>query len=408
MAVFHVPNETSARRLYVKTEAERGVAVVPDTRLIADLTITPQGGALRRTEEATGGFDRYATPSRGEVTYGGNLSTILTFENGPQIARWWLAGGGDPATSASGAYTYRQAPAFDVDDVDAFTAYYSVPGLGMHSAGVTVNEGTISMDFDDADGSWKFAGTVTAANQEPLPGGIDGVATAGTTTSITMTGAGWTIDELVGAYVFLHPETPNAIARQITDNTEDSITVSAPFPTAVQVGNQFRIPGQFPAGVATPSGDAIPTATTDVFVDAAGEMGTTLVVGRMIMGSVTVQNNRYSKAFMGSDRAAATRRTGRRGRVVTGQIRVEHDQWYEYDRWKALDELDIRFQSLGPEISPGVRKLAQLDLHNVVFDEPSDQKREANLTRTYGFLGFTDDAAPIIDTTWRNTLPQLA
>lgn len=406
--VYHVPNETSARRLYVKTEAERGVAVVPDTQLIADLTITPRGGALRRTEEATGGFDRMATPSRGEPTYGGNLSTILTFETAPQIARWWLVGGADPATSAGGAYTYRQAPSFDVDDIDAFTAYYSVPGLGMHSPGVTIDEGTISMDFDDADGSWKFAGTVIASNQEPIPGGVDGVATAGSTTTIEMTGASWVVDELIGGYVFLYPQTPNAIARQISDNTADTITVSAPFPAAVQAGDQFRIPGQFPAGVSVTPGDAIPTATTDVFVDPVGGMGETLVVGRMIMGSVTVQNNRYSKAFMGSDRGANTRRTGRRGRVVTGQFRVEHDQWYEYDRWKNLDELDIRFQSLGPEISPGVRKLAQLDLHNVVLDEPSDQEREANLTRTYGFLGFVDHVDPIIDTTWRNALPQLA
>lgn len=405
----HVPNEESARRLFVKTEAVRGTAVIPDRRLIAELGITPSNAALVRTEEATGGFDRLVTPRRGNIEYGGNLGAPMTFQNGPQFMRWLLKGGGTPSTSSGGAYTYLKTPSFDVDDIDSFTAYYGVPGLAMYSRGVMLNEGTISMDLDNADGSWQFSGTAVAANQDPLPGGFDGVATGGTTTTIVMTGAGWTVDALIGGYVFLDHGTPNAITRQIVDNTATELTLSAPLTAPVAAGRTFRIAGLFPAGVPVPAGHAIPTETTDVFVDPAGNIGETVVNGRMIMASLTIQNNRYMKTFMGSDRTKNTGRSGRRARVVTGQLRVEFDQWYEYDRWKAMDKLAIRFKSEGDLIaSSGIRELAQIDVLNAVLDEETSDTREANLTKTVGFVGYVVDTDPICDTRWINDVATLA
>lgn len=74
-------------------------------------------------------------------------------------------------------------------------------------------------------------------------GNIESSATAasGTTTTITVTGTPYTTDQYVGYVVWVHTGTNSGEYREITSNTDNDLTVSPAFTSAIDNTSQFRI-----------------------------------------------------------------------------------------------------------------------------------------------------------------------
>jgi len=69
------------------------------------------------------------------------------------------------------------------------------------------------------------------------------LATSGTTTTITKTAAGWTVDVYLGKSVYITVGTNVGLRRTITTNSATVLTVSPAFPTAIDATSSFQIDG---------------------------------------------------------------------------------------------------------------------------------------------------------------------
>jgi hypothetical protein len=87
----------------------------------------------------------------------------------------------------------------------------------------------------------KSTGTVVHKRVAALVGGVtEGQATSGNGTTLTMTGAGWTVDDLITkAKCFIYAGTGAGQIVAITDNTADTIT--ATFSPALDATSKFRL-----------------------------------------------------------------------------------------------------------------------------------------------------------------------
>lgn len=389
--VLHIPNEVSQRIVLAGFEASPGVPAVPDFQLLGDFTAT-KSHALNRKRETTGSYVGMATPRKQVPTYSGNYGEDLTFESWAQLLRATVRGGATGALvpGSAAVYDHTKAPSQSQDDIEAMTVHYGVDGLGFESRGVTFNEHTLTIDCDDADGVWKFAGPLFLRSKVELAGGHDGVATGGGTTTIVQTGAGWTVNEYLGAYVFQDFGSHIGEVRQVVSNTVDTLTVSTPFSSAVVAGDVFRVEPLFAAGIPIPQNEPIQSYGTKVFLDPYGTpLGTTQVTDRIISTNVTMAVNRTGKRFL-ENRDEISARTGRGDLLVTGQIRFEGDRRDEWREWERLQEFGIRIEQEGSEIEAGFPRMARVDVRRAVWDEPTDDTRESNLTNTLGWVGYID------------------
>src|SRR5699024_9643398 len=155
-----------------------------------------------------------------------------------------------------------------------------IDGLAWMSTGVRHNEFTLNIDVDDADGVWKFNSNLNVGSKSEITD-FEGVATGGTTTTVTMTGAGWSDDEHVGKFVFIDFGTHIGAVRLIAIKTEDSLTVRQAFDETPTARNVFRIEGNLPT-IPVPEWEKIPTYGTQVFIDEVGSIGETLITDRII------------------------------------------------------------------------------------------------------------------------------
>lgn len=390
--VRYIPNEVSQVQVVAGFEDDRGVAAVPDFRLLGEFAAS-KSQALNRKEETTGGYVRMVTPRKELPSYSGTYGEDLNFETFPQLLRAAIKGGGAgtlvPGSAA--VYDYTKSPSKQVDDIETMTVQYGAPGIGMQSRGVTFNEFTVAIDTDDADGVWKWSGPLYLRTQEDLPGGFDGVATGGTVNTVVMTGAAWVPNAYAGAYLVMRFGSGVGEVRQVVSNTADTLTVSTPFATAPAASTVFRIEGQFLAGIAIPDYEAISSYGTKVFLDPLGTaLGTTQIRERIISANITASINRTGKRFLeNKDEMAA--RTGRGSLLITGQIRFEFDRRDEWRAWEELDGFGVRIEQTGDEIEPGFAKRARIDIPNAYWDEPSPDTRESNITNTLSFVAYDAD-----------------
>src|SRR5690606_718310 len=153
-------------------ESIPGVAVTPDFRLLGEFTAS-KSAALSRTPEATGGYDRLATPKRGAVSFSGSYSEAPTYVSLAQLLRVSLRGG-DTVTiilGSNGRYQYSKSAYFDTDDVETMAVHESMPGLGFQATGVRFSDFNINMDAKETGGAWQYsAGQVRMHSYDDLPG----------------------------------------------------------------------------------------------------------------------------------------------------------------------------------------------------------------------------------------------
>lgn len=407
MGISTVLNETASKKVLAYREAVYGVAGTPTSRWMGDLSITKTADLAER-EEMTGGYDRMVSPRQQPAVFAGTYAEDLSFENFPQHLQYWIKGGvtGVSDTETTPGYVHTYAPTFAADDIASASLQYGVDGLGYLSTGVRHDDGTITIDVDDQDGVWKASFTEFVRSKEILPTVITGVATGGTGTTLTMTGAGWTIDALIGRYVNLDPNHAGQV-YQITDNDATSITWAETASPAPTNGTEFRIEAAFTSGISIPDNEYIPTYGTQVFIDPlGGTIGDTEVLDRIISLNVQVVNNRTAKRFLNNSKNEVSKKTGRGGRRIMGQIRVEFDRFDETNKWEALEGFMLRVYQEGSVIDAGAGtvKYAQIDLNECYFSTPTEDAREANMTQTIPFWAYLPDSDPIIEFEVKNAL----
>lgn len=408
-----VANEVALKKVLVGTETVVGTAVTPDYRWLGELAITKDVPRIDKPQ-ATGGYHRRVTPRLGVASFAGTYGEDLTFESLAEHLQYWIKEGATGTTDGETipGYTYTKSPSFAVDDIASATVQYGVDGLMYLSTGVRHNEGTITIDPDDADGVWKFASTLHVRSKAMLTPIFDGTATGGSTTTVVQTGAAWTINAYTGAFVNVGFGTSVGQVRQITSNTADTLTVSPAFDAAVVAGDTFRIEAEATAGISVPDYEFIPSYGTQVYIDPLdGTIGSTEVLDRIISTNVTVSTTRTSKRFINNAANETSSRSGRGEQTVSGQIRVEFDRFDEYYQWEQLQGFQLRIYQEGtvidPAGAPATVKYAQIDVPVAYWDTPTEDARENNMTMTLPWTAYLPDSDPIITFTVKNTLATL-
>lgn len=392
MAIHNVPNETQLRGMMLATETVPGTFKLPTKRMLVDFTASPGRGAIKRSQDATGGYDRTATVRRDFADPSGTIGGPATFQELAILAQYAIRGGVTGVADANTikAYTYNFSPTFNADDISTFAALYGVDGLPWQATGVRLGEFNISGDATSTDDQWTIGGTPFLAGAKRYEG-FEGVATAGTTTTLTMTGAAWTVDKHKGAYVFLNYGSGIGDVRQILSNTATALT----FETAVAVppaaGDRFYISGVFPT-LPDADYDAVTMEGTKVFLDAydaaASELGTTNISDRVLSFNVSqalnLANKRRASGIIG--------RKGRGAREISGTIRFEYDRWDEYAKWIGDREISIRIEKEGPEIDPTAHThhRAQINVERGVFDAWTEDEDTNNMTTSLTFVAMQE------------------
>lgn len=405
--VWHITNEAGNKSAYAGTEG--GTVPSPVThQWRGDLTVTKTANIVRK-EEATGGYDRYQTVALDTPTITGTYAESLSFQSLAIHSQYAFKTGdtGVLVPTSTGAYRYRKAPSPAIDDIDSATVVYGVDGLAWQSTGVRHDEFTITIDADDTEATWQFSSNLAVGSKDDLPPVIDGVATGGTATTITMTGAAWTVDELAGRYVFLNFGSHTGDVRMITANTATEITVDEAFDTIPSAGDVFRVEANMPV-VAVMDDELIKTSGTEFYLDDLDTaLGTTQVMDRVISFNMTVRSNRTTKKFLETPEGQTSRRSGRGAREVTGQFRLELDRRDEFWAWINKQERGLMIRQTGTEIDTGITHEAVIEIPRIAFETPTEDTRENNMTVTVPFVGFLHPTEDIFTIDVVNDLPTL-
>lgn len=389
MAILAVPNETGLKRAIIKTETTPGAFVVPDVPLMLDFSATPGRGALKRSQDATGGYDRtnvtrrdFAEPSG---TFGGSG---LTYQEMAILGKYALKGGVTGVTDGQSppAFTYTYTPSFAADDIATFSALFGVDGLPWRASGVRFDEINISGDATSGDDQWQISGTPKLREAKRYEG-FEGVSTALTTAKLTLTGAGWTVNQFQGAYVFVNYGTGIGEVRQVASNTATELTFETAIGTPGSQTVPFYIAGLFPT-VTQPDYTSIAMEGTAIYLDvynpSVSALGTTNVSDRVLSFNVTQTLNLAIKRRA----SGVIGRTGRGAREVSGTLRFEYDRWDEYAKWIADKEISIRIEKIGPVINAAQSTYhkARIDIERAVFDAWTEDSDNNNMTVSLTFL----------------------
>lgn len=413
MAILNVPNEVAMKQVAIATEALPGVAVTPTHRLLLDFSATPGVGDLRASEDATGGYDRTNTIRRSQADPSGTMGGDLTYEEFAMLMQYAIKGGvaGVSDANATPGYTYTFSPTFNADDIDTFTAQFGAEGLPWQATGVRFNEVTITGDATDTNDAWQFSGTPFMRDVERLEGEefvATGASVGNETTTVENTGASWTIDELVGQYIFKDYGTHIGEVRQIESNTATVITVSDAFSEAVVAGDVFYISAALPT-IANPDYETIVTEGTQFFLDpynsATSSVGTTEVTDRIVSFNVTQSLQLARKRRL----SGIIGRLGRGAREITGTVRFEFDRWDEYKEWINNEEVSIRIQKVGSVIDSGAstNKLARIDVERAAWGAWTEDADNNNMTVSLSFRAYLPATGPIMTVAAKNQLATL-
>ena len=388
-----IANERQLVRAYATTEDILGVFKVPTFRLYGDLRLNRTAALADRNEYAGTVFKDY-TAVRGAVAIDGTYAQGLTYEDFAILPRYAIVGGGTGVTDGetTPAYTYERVPSPTRYDIDFMSGEYGFPGMPFTFTGLHFSEFTVSGDIDAAEAQWMWNANVMALSKDLKDSAVAATtATGGSTTTIVKTGAAWVVNAFAGAFAELISGTAGNIGqkREVLSNTADTLTLGGVLPAAVASGDGFAVSGTFTAGVPDRERETIETPGTIVYIDPAGNLGTTEQTG-LISFSVTFTRNSFGKRFMEDTEGYS--RYGFGAFVVTGQIRREFDSRDDYDRWTESEQVDIRIVQTGETIDAGApsTSVAQIDCLNCAYDAITEDDRESNVTQTITFRTYVD------------------
>jgi hypothetical protein len=375
-----IPNDLGNRIFLMGIQSSPLVPAVPDMRMNGQPDINT-AWPLIEDDDVTGTYMGLANPNHGAPVHTGTIAATLSYENLPTWMRLLLESGAAPAISASPAFTYDQEPIILYDDFDCATMQYNVHGDPWQASGIRLSQGNIEASIADANSYWRLGGTLSVLRNDQITATLV-TASSGTTGTIVMTGAGWTINQFAGAYLFPEADTNVAGARQIVSNTADTLTVSPALDVAASAGKKYGFAGVATPGIPSLVEEKIVAAGTKLYIDpASGTLGTTQIKQRFISFNVTVNLNLDPKTFM-EDEDGPGGVYGRGKLEITFQIRLEADRPDEYRQLKRLDRLGIRIEKLGSDLGGGVRKMARIDIPKAIWTERTKETRNNNLTQT--------------------------
>lgn len=404
--VTSIANEVANKVAYYGTETIPGRAVTPTAALTGELEITKSQG-IRRTEEATGQYDRLVNPTREPATFAGTYGETLSFESKPALERYGVAGGGVGVALGDGAYQYTKVPNGWADDIDSFTVEYGVEGLAFRSTGVRFSEFTISADSTGQDDAWMFSSNLFVRDKEKLPGGFMGALTAVTEDTATVENAAWEINQYRDSYVFFDYGSGIGQVRKVLSNTADTLTLEGPpLDELPEVGSPVHVSALLTI-VPEPERETIQLEGTKFFLDRwdrdASSVGTTEISDRMLSFNITEELNLAQKRRF----SGIIAKVGRGARWFTGSVRVELDRWDEYDKWEDLTPISLRIEKEGSEIAEGVRKRARIDVERAFFDVFTEDADNNNMTATFTFIAANPIGRDIVTFDTINALPAL-
>lgn len=405
---IHIPNETGQRVVMYGTETIPGTAVVPSTLLLGELSITRNRAIIRR-EEATGGFDRFVTPTREAETFDGTYGETLSYESFPRLLELGVRGGLTGVTdgNTTPGYTYTASPEFATDSIDSATLYSGVNGMLFQSTGVRFNSWTLTADTTDTDDAWKWSGPLFVRDLDRVPGQEVVTATGGTTSTVTDSTASWTVDEWQGGWAFINYGSFIGEVREIASNTATEVTLEAPVLSGAVTAGDIVLLVPPMLAVSIPEQETIRLSGTKLFLDeynaSASSVGTTDISDRILSFNITNELNMAQKRRF----SGIIARTSRGARWITFTIRFEADRWDEYKAWEEDTPLSIRMEQLGSVIdtTAGSRKLARVDIEKAYFDVITPDEQDNNLT--HSITGIAAYEAPIETFVAKNALASL-
>lgn len=390
-----LPNENQLRIIQAKTETPgaRGTAVVPTYKLYGDLQLEKKRPLVARSD-FTGGFSPRQDPVYGPIEVAGTYAQPLYYEDLSILARYLVKGQVAGVTDGNGTpgYTYTYEPSRAIDDIDSFTAEHGFPGMPFQSTLCMFSQATISCDMDDSEAIWKWSSNVFAKSKD-LKAATLFTATSATSTTITLTAAGWTVNAFAEAYVEITGGVGVGQVRRIVSNTATVLTVSPAFVTTPDATSVCRISGVFTTGIGDRTREEIAGPGTDVYCDDSSP-GVTNINDRVVSWSVTWNNGIYGKRMM-DDEAGFSDKLGRGDRIVTGVLVMEFDTRTEYDNWEAKTRRYLRFEKIGSAINvgPNTFKNARIDVTRVFWDSPTMSLRQNNILVSMPFWAYYDSSA---------------
>jgi hypothetical protein len=411
-----IQNETFLRKVQIGKETTIGTAVTPTAKLGGVLNVT-QNRPLVDKAARDGTFGVARNPKFGVRTFGGTYEDELSFEDAAILFQYGVCvaptATDDGNTVHGYSRDYRPTNAL----FSSFSAEEGVDGLLHKSAGLQFNDFTVSMDIDDADGNWKFSGNLMVVSDSVTLPVFNGTATAGTTTTVTQTAAGWTIDAFLGAYVRMNSGTAANIGeiRQITTNSATVLTLASALPAAVVASDTYEILPLFTALTARDV-NYIQSEGTQLFIGtnvAALATASNEIVDKLVKFSVTINNNLSYKKFANNIGRYSSKR-GRQKRQITGVFTMEFDDSTHKRQWELANPPGqaLKFQQLnGPAInvSPNTFNQVTITIPKFYWDTvDSTGDRNGNMTADYSFKTYVD-AANAYDISYlvKNTLSAL-
>lgn len=395
MPITHIPNEADLQSVMIATEDVAGTFKTPTKRLTQGFTAKPGVGPLKKSKDATGGFNRTAVVRREFADPSGSFGGSdagATFQELAIAAKYSVKGGvtGVSDGNTIPAYAYDFAPSFNADDTDSFSAIFGVDGLLWKASGIRLDEFNIAGDATSTDDQWTISGTPFLTDVDPFVA-FTGVSTGLTTTTLTQTGAGWTTNQHQGAYVFLDYGSGKGLVRQVASNTATVLTFESAIPSPGSTTVPFLISGVAPS-LARPNYDIIGMEGTKFFIDlynpSVSTLGTTDISDRILSFNITQRLNRsYKRRASGIIPV-----TGRGARETTGTLRFEQDRWDEIMKWLDNREFSLRIEKLGPVIDPtaGTHHRARVDVERGAFDDLTNDTDNHNMTGSFTFAVYEE------------------
>jgi len=148
----------------------------------------------------------------------------------------------------------------------------------------------------------------------------------------------------------------------------------------------------FTGSLSDRSTEVILARGTKIYLDdAAANIGTTQVTGKLISFSITGNNNVHYKAFMEDEDAFAANKVGRGERTFDAQFVLEFDADTEFAKYRtsAPSIRYIRLEREGSTIATTYKKKATIDMAGY-WSAISWGDREGNITATFSLSCFYD------------------
>ena len=387
-----VPNTVQREVILAAIEATRGTAEPPDHKWYGAADVTKTTPTADR-DEYTGGYDQN-TPVYGPPDVSGTYAVALAYQDIPILMRVGIKDGVTGVSDAqpTPGYTYTFTPTFADDDIGSATVWTGFPGIPWRSTGVMFDEFTIRGSIDDAAAAWMLDARLRVRDKVLQLAVAELAVTSAAASTLTATGAGWTVDEHAGEFVHVVSGPGQHEVAEILSNTIDTLTIVGTWNTTPTSASTFIISEPLPA-VSDRDRDTIDFEGTRLYIDDdTSTLGTRRSQGRFKSFSVTYQNNIGNKRTA-DDVGSFSAKIDRGTRDISAQIVMEYDYAGEDVRWIEKANRLVRIeQPNGPiiQVSPETRMLARIDLPKLRWTEARRGVAANNVLVTYQGRAYRD------------------